>query len=237
MTVAHSGSASARANDNAVVVRGGSVVEYTLGGRRYPYKSSPRCKVCQSPSRMEIEEGILTGRTYAAILRSLPTDLTDGEDGISKTSMANHAKEHMPLDAIVSRAVIEQRVADRGRSLDDPTGTLIDHHIMATEIVRQAGERMLRGELKVGIEHALAAMKMLYDEEARVQADVDESASEAMMLSLFTSLRQILPPDTMRALSTRLRHNPAWTQLFMKQLGMGDPVVVEAGLVDPAKSP
>ena len=224
-----SAAASSQVRETAALTRGGAVVEYTLGGRRYAYKTSPRCKVCQSPSRMAIEEGILMGRTYSAILRTLPVDLTEGEDGFSLSSLKRHGDNHMPLDAIVSRAVIERSVADRGRSLDDPSGTLLDHHTLAREIVRQAGERMLRGELKVGLEHALPAMKLLFDEGARVEGSVDQAATETMLVSLFATLKQVLDAETLAAVGARLRHNPAWMEMIQKQLGMAaDPIEVQA---------
>ena len=225
MTNQRSGSAAAPVHETAALTRGESVVEYTLGGRRYAYKTSARCKVCQSPSRMAIEEGILMGRTYAAIMRSLPVDLTEGEDGVSLASLKRHGDNHMPLDAIVSRAVIEQSVAARGRSLDDPSGTLLDHHTVAREIVRQAGERMLRGELKVGLEHALPAMKMLWDDEARLEAGADQAATETMLVSLFATLKQVLDAETLAAVGARLRHNPVWMEMLTRQLGMmADPI-------------
>jgi hypothetical protein len=225
MTNIVAGSGSGAIHDKGTVVMGGSVVEYTIGGRRYPYKSVARCSVCQSQYRMQIEDGILTGRTYQAILRSLPEDMapfTDRSDAISKANMQTHAKGHMPLDAIIARQTIEMRASDRGRSLDDPSGSMIDNHTLAHEIVRQVGERLARGELKPNLDHALVAQKLLFDEEARISASVDKDASEEAVAALFGTLS----------------HNPAWVQYMLRQNVVGPIDVLEVPRVeDPSGLP
>ena len=211
-------SSSAVVRDSAsVVYMGDSMVEYELGGRRYPYKSSARCRVCQSPSRMQIEDGILVGRTYTAILRSLPVDLTEGEDAISKATLANHAEKHMPLDAVIARQVVEQKTADMGRSIETAMGSMMDHHILATEIVRRVGERVARGELKPNLDHAIGAMKYLFDEDARTDGGAEKEMADEMLTELMVTINQVLDPADLRAIGARLRHSPKWVAFMMRQ--------------------
>lgn len=189
-----------------------TVVEVAIGGRRYPFISSPRCGVCQCEERFAIEEGLLIGRSYASIARSLPDKFRDpdSEHHISIEQMRLHVKNHMPADITVSRAIIERRAQEMGRSLDVMEGTLIDAYSVASEVMRLGFERIARGEIKVGLEHTLVATKMVNEMEEKASHSIDMTVQTEMVTLLLQHVRSVLSDEQWQALASNFRADPAF---------------------------
>lgn len=86
-----------------------------------PVITVPQCHVCQSPRRLWIERQLLKGRSYAAIANSMPAEILEGggERKVDRRSISNHAKEHMPLDSAVVRAVLEEEADLLGQNWEE----------------------------------------------------------------------------------------------------------------------
>lgn len=86
-----------------------------------PVISVPQCHVCTSERRLWIERQLMRGRSYAAIANSLPPEVLPGGESrkIDRRSIANHSKEHMPLDSAVVRAVLEEEADLVGQNWEE----------------------------------------------------------------------------------------------------------------------
>lgn len=207
--------------DAVTTTRQATMVEVQLGGRRYPFRHSVKCKVCNSTERFAIEEALLVGRSYASIIRGLPDRYRDSDsaDCITIDAMRWHLKQHMPTDVTVSRAVIEQRAQEMGRALDTMEGTLIDAYSVAAEVMRIGFERIARGEIKVGLDHTLAAAKMVSEMENKASASVDTTVQAEMVTLLLQHVRSMLSDEQFLALSENFKADPLFKGLMAKMRG------------------
>jgi len=191
-----------------------SPIEVSLGGRKYAFTSHKKCKVCNCDLRFEIDEKLLLGRSYRSILRSLPEDYQeDGSSVITIDNLKNHAKNHLPSDVAVSRAIIEQHAEDVGRAIDSAEGTLVDAYSVANEVMRLGFERIVMGEIKVGLDHTLVAAKMVSDMEDKAGQGVDTAAFGQMVVLLLQHVRNIMSQEQFQLLSSSFKNDPLFASL------------------------
>ncbi len=135
-----------------------SVVTYRMGGRDYPLRSVAGCKVCESPFRTQAEQQIATGRTYAAIARSLPP-----EADLSAANVRAHwTAGHMPFQVEAVRRIFEQRAIETGRDIEAGVEEAVDQVTLARTVVHRAFERIASGEIQPTVSDGVAAAKLLH---------------------------------------------------------------------------
>lgn len=202
--------------DEARTVHVPTPVEISLGGRRYPWRHAKGCKVCNCESRFEIEEQLLIGRSYASILRGLPDQYCEGGPlALNVQNLKDHVKNHMPVDVTVSRAVIEQRAEEVGRALETMEGTIIDAYSVASEVMRLGFERVMKGEIKVGLDHTILATKMVadMDEKAAENSSVDSAVYVQLVTLLLQHVRSVMTSEQFNDLSSAFRTDPVFSAL------------------------
>lgn len=182
---------------------GNSIVMYRVGGRTYPLKTVPQCRVCQSPDRLDIEQWIINGRPYAAIAKSLPE-----ESPITARNIKDHQTNgHMPLDTEAMRAVIDEHARVRGISLQDATSTLVTPAALAQTVLDRTYEGIANGYLMPSISNALKAATLLYN-----IGMTEESLNESDMIQAFAVFQEeakaVMPPEMWDAFGKRLLANP-----------------------------
>jgi hypothetical protein len=121
---------------NSDVPQRPALIMTRVGGREYPLATSPNCGVCNHPDRLFIEQQIIMARSYAQIVRAL--DMRDhGGPDISTPQIKRHiANEHMPMTAVIQRAIIDNQAQKIGRSIESEMGPLVDY-VSAAELVVQ----------------------------------------------------------------------------------------------------
>ncbi len=72
-----------------------------IDGETFAYKTEPRCRVCSSSSRLEVESALAKGLTYERVAE------TFGErDGINARGVRAHvSRGHIPINASAVQAV------------------------------------------------------------------------------------------------------------------------------------
>lgn len=182
-----------------------SMVMTRIGGRDYPMKSVGSCKTCQHPQRMEIENGLLAGRSYKALLRDLPDDeFRPSYDGLR----GHFTNGHMPLKAAQQRALIERNYAKQGGKIEDAVEDMVDHVTVAEMVVKQGFERMQAGEIAPDMADTLAAIKIVEQIQARSNSDLDHEMWVSATMSMLEDARSIMTPEQWTQYGRKLATNP-----------------------------
>jgi hypothetical protein len=121
-----------------------------VGGRDYPAKQVKQCRTCRSKYRTQIEQGIIGGMTYRAILANLvdPFDDHSHLGAPSYTSIQRHvSQKHMPLPFSTQRKIIEDRAAELGKSVEEGEALLIDSISIHRSLIQKGFEDIWRDAL------------------------------------------------------------------------------------------
>lgn len=201
---------TAPAEGSATVDRPAALM-YRIGGHRYPLRSEPKCKVCQSLEyRQEIETALLRGFSYTTIHRSLPE-----RSGLSVRNIRDHVEnQHLPLDEAMRRVLIEETARERGLSIEDHEGTLVDHITFAKLGVQRVVEGMQNGTLVPDIKDGIALASLL----VRIQETAGEQVDNEVMVSAFRvymdAIRRTCTPEQIRAIGEAISANPVMQGLM-----------------------
>lgn len=191
-----------------------SMVMTRIGGREYPLKSIAKCKTCQHPQRMDIENGLLAGRSYRALLRDLPDDdKKPSYDGIR----GHFHQGHMPLPAAAQVALIERNAKRQGIKIEEAVDDMVDHITVAEMVVKQGFERMQRGEIAPDMSDTLSAVKIVEAIQARTNSDLDHEMWVSATMSMLEDAKAIMSPDQWTTYGRKLATNPILKALAAKE--------------------
>jgi hypothetical protein len=229
-TIALAAAAPVRA-DSAQGVR--SLVTYELCGRRYPLKTNPQCRICNSDERFEIERMLVMERSVRYITSSLPEDQglrgRYASDDALRRAISRHRKQgHMPADVELALSIVDEEITALGLDPDDMQLSLVTSTAVLKELVRLGWERVRLGEIRVSQATMLRALTMLEErKEAETQVD------QAMVRAAFTGMARVLTrilgphPELLQACITGFEQDPD----LMAQLMPGlrpQPAIVSA---------
>ena len=194
-----------------VISHSNSTVSYRIGGREYPFRSEPNCLTCQSPYRVEVENALLKGYSYASIARSIPqADLT-------ANNIFDHvSKGHMPLDEHLRRAVIEDRAQELGRDIQRAEGVLTDHIALARLGVQRVIERMQMKEIEPGISDGIQFASLLLRLDEFAGETVDQQAVASSFMVFFEAAKSVMDPAQFARFGKLLERNPVLSALSKK---------------------
>lgn len=192
--------------------RPGSLVMYRIAGRDYPMKVSNKCKVCNSPYRMQVEEEMVAGRGPSFILRGLPSD-----HNLTIHNIRRHFDGgHLPSDVAVVRELIEARAKERGDAIESGQATLVDGVSFMRTVMTRAFERIAKGELKIGVEHGLAAAQAL-EALGYSDGDFDQQNYTEAVIRYFDIAQRRTSPEVFAAIMDDIKHDPVLKALAAKE--------------------
>jgi hypothetical protein len=199
------------AGQQEVISHSNSTVSYRIGGREYPYRSEPNCLTCQSQYRVEVENALLKGYSYASIARSMP------QAELTANNIFDHvSKGHMPLDEHLRRVVIEHRANELGRDIQRAEGVLTDHIAFARLGVQRVIERMATGELEPDIGDGIQFANLLLRLDEVEGGNVDQQAVAASFMVFFETVKSIMDPAQFARFGKLLERNPVLNALSKK---------------------
>ena len=193
-----------------------SLVTYRVGGREYPMKTVRNCRVCMSPYRFDIEEALISGRTYSKIVESLPED----SDLNVRNVKDHYLNEHLPLEQAGIRRIVESRAERVGKSIEDSVESLIDGITLAEVVVQKTFEAIANSEVVPDIKDGMAAAKFLAD-----MGEYDEAGGTDMLavteafMVYHESAEQLMSPEQFEAFGKALSANPVLKALAAKYDG------------------
>jgi hypothetical protein len=198
-------------------------VKQTLGGREYSMFSAPKCFVCQSPMRLDIERCIIQGYGYGAIVQRIRPHLVLGEvRTFTARHLRNHMKQgHMPLREMAKRAAYDLRMEEMGEDLESAMGRCSDNVTLFREIVAQGYEDLVEGRMDLSAGDVMRAASAL----AKVETGSDNidllEVQQAfgifgqIVTSIFGMIEagELRPEDASKQLGTMVSTNVTLAQL------------------------
>lgn len=177
-----------------------SVVRVKIGNKVVDARKVKSCLTCNHPARMAIEEMLIHGESYQAIIRrfsEVEYSVSGRKQILPKIDYqvlrAHYKNGHMPLDAAVVRGLIEQRAAEIGSNYEEIGERFADKVLFARMVVAKGQQRLATGELQPDVKETLAAAKFLQDiEDATKGAEGTEVWAQAMEV-YFTVAQQVMP--------------------------------------------
>lgn len=182
---------------------------YRLGGRTYPAVVVRGCQVCHNPLRAMIETHLVTGRSFAAIARSLPPWA-----GVTPSAISRHARNgHLPLAEDVRRQIVVDRSNELGRDPESHEGEMGDYLSFLRLGVADTTERLVRREIEPTISEGIAMAKILAAlgvHEADGQAEADErlELQTRALRAILATVRSMLDDASYREFSMRVLADP-----------------------------
>ena len=191
---------------------GSALVMYRIGGRSYPLRSVPNCRVCRSPYRLEVENSIVAGRVYSAIAQSLPEDA-----GLTARHIGDHYRNgHLPIEVAESRRILEHRAQQRGKDIESGLDTLINGITVAEEIVKRGYEAIQRGDLVPDMKDVLSAAKLLETFGYGDEGGPDQEAIVEAFMIYHETAAKYMDPQTFARFGRDLSTNPILKALVAK---------------------
>lgn len=193
-----------------------SMVTYRVGGREYPMRTNRQCKVCMSPHRFDIEQDLVSGRTYQKIIDHLPEDA----DLTSRNVKDHYLNNHMPLDITNQRAIIEAQAQRVGKRIEDGAEELVDGVTLAKSVVMKTFEDIASGRIQPEVRDGLRAMKLLADlGEYDEAGGLDMAALTDAFVIYHENARAHMSAEQFSAFEAALESNPVLKALESKAAG------------------
>jgi hypothetical protein len=176
-----------------------SIVSVDVGGQSVPYRSEPRCFVCRTPERLEIEEWLVVGRTSRMIMERWP------DRRLSHRNLMDHVRlGHLPLEAPAVKQLVRERTADVERLFETAITHTAQRLSLAHLVVEQVRGRLDAGDLRPELKDGLAALRLILDYEKRDgPAETEEIASQ--MLDIYEAVKATLTPEQFQGLQSHVR--------------------------------
>lgn len=228
--------------DKQAIATVASVVSFRIGGRTFQAKRFPRCKICTHPGRVHIEERLLNQVPRRIIAEWVSETKHQAIDGlevewppITTAQLESHLKNgHVPVDAIVGDALVEQRAEELGITYEQASERMADHVVALRQILYRGKQRLITGETDVGIKETISAAKALaaIDIATRSQVEQEDTQSfyQQAMEVYFTAAQQIMTTEQWDQFANILATNPILRSLAEQQNPNNG--VVDAEVVD-----
>lgn len=160
--------------------------------------NEPRCKVCQSPYRREIDMCLATGWSQRSVIDHfnalLAEDERYGPDYFSPNNMSTHKNRHMTVRDIAVRKIMESRAKALGVDVENVEGMILTHEATLETIVQAGLEQLRNGLTSSEPKDVLAAIQMLKQIEADFTASaVDELTNQFKAFA--DAVEEIVTPE------------------------------------------
>lgn len=187
-----------------------------VGGRDYPAKQVKQCRTCRSRYRTQIEQAIIGGMTYRAILANVVTPYDDhsslGAPGYQ--SIQTHvSKKHMPLPFSTQRKIIEDRAIELGRSVEEGEALLIDGISIHRALIQKGFDRLNNGEIQVGMPDLLKALQLQQAAEGGRDLSLDEDVWRDALMEYMSIVRRNVSADVLQKIGRELAESTILQQI------------------------
>lgn len=186
-----------------------SLITTRVGGVDYPMRSAGGCKTCQDPNRLQIENDLIKGLSYASIARGLE-GMPEGDLGHPNgAQISEHVKRgHIPTGASAQRRLIERRAEEIGKSIEEAEESLVDYVTVNQMVVAKGFERMQDGQIEPEMSDIIAASRFLLQIDQSVAGGLDENAWRDALMAYMDTTRHFIPPERWEEYGAAMNANP-----------------------------
>jgi len=172
----------------------------SAGKSKSPVRSAyqitqPRCKVCQSPSRRQIDQMLTMGMPAAHVAEHFSE--IDEQKYTSK-SFNNHKNKHLALKDAAIRQIVEKRAKEAGIDIDNAAESLLTSRSVLETMVHKGFESVLNGRTTVRPEDLMAALKQLQEQDEEyhdVQLRMNREEFRKELQVFIDSVRSVVPSE------------------------------------------
>lgn len=201
---------------------GSGVMLVQVQGRTYPARHVKQCRTCRSKYRTQIEQGIIGGMTYQAVVNELVDPYEDhspiGPPGYQ--SIMNHVRKgHMPMPYSVQRRLIEDRAQEMGKSVEEGMASLADSTAILRTIVRTGFEMINQGDLRPSMNDLIKALQLQAAMEGEKDGEGDEEAWRSALIAYMEIVQRSVSPEVFQRISREFAASPVMKNAMGVQQG------------------
>ncbi|MEU6362231.1 hypothetical protein [Streptomyces albidoflavus] len=190
-----------------------SMVRVRIGNRTVDAKTAPRCRVCQSPHRAQIDTWILEGYTRPTILAHL-ADLDEGPHGHpTDKSLRHHTDKHLPLAARAQAAILDRRADQLGSEIEKYGGRVADHLSALDIVVLKGFDALQRGDIQVDANTLMKAIDLKHKIDMTADGGVDANVWRDALMEYMRIAINFVPPEKRKELAAALNASPVLAAL------------------------
>ncbi|MEV7674976.1 hypothetical protein [Streptomyces sp. NPDC088752] len=190
-----------------------SIVMVRVGGRTVPAKTNARCRVCQSPHRVQIEKWILEGYTRPTILAYLADEEPGPLGHPSEKSLRLHSDKHMSLGDRAQAAILSHRAEQLGEEIKKYGGRVADHLSALDIVVLRGFDALQRGDIKVDANTLMKAIDLKHKIESSVDGGVDANIWRDALMEYMRIALSFIPADRRKEFAAALNASPVLAAL------------------------
>lgn len=203
-----------------------SAIMVEVGGQRFPMKSVPQCRTCQSPYRLEIEQAICSGASYAAAAEVVEGRAPGRLPHPSSDNVKAHvASKHMPLGATFQHALIAERAKEIGKSLETGSASLVDYVTANRAVIQSGMDRIAKGELQPNMSELLTAIRIEHTVQSANGDGLDTEAWQEALIAYMDVATRFIPHDALPEYGRALAKHP-----ILRALVSGEKQVLQGSL-------
>ena len=179
-----------------------------------PVISEPRCNICQSPNRKQVDKLLAagySGHSIAEELIALDPNFKDKRIETVRKNVFRHSKAHVNVKERSIRATIEKRALEAGVLIDEVEGQLGTSRSLLDLVIAKGHEQLVDPDYRVRMADVIEATKMLEDtqrQEYLAKVEVMQRQVWAISEALKITMRDSEQLNKVVELANRLFENP-----------------------------
>lgn len=204
------GSITRAANDRTISRVNHPPVAVTVAGNQYALVTEHRCHVCRSAQRSIIENFLLEGMPYKWVCDIVNAEReADDPKFVSAKSIARHVqRNHLPVQAALTRSVMETRMRELGQSIEEAVDSMADHIVVGRTMLAKYFARLARDQIEVTGTEAVALIRMFTQLEQSTSGSLDNAAYNQVLSELITQIEVAVGPEKAREILYRTNDSP-----------------------------
>lgn len=167
-----------------------------------PFKTEPKCHVCQCASRNKVDKLIASQWSYKSIAEELIMHDPDFQGKVLDTVRRNverHSKNHLDLYDKGVRHIVERRAKEQGILLDEHIGQISTSRAFLDLVIQRGTEQISDPNSKVRYADVIEAAKMFEDaQKQEYQAQLELLQRQVAAIS--RAVKEVMPAASLPTL-------------------------------------
>lgn len=184
-----------------------------IDGQKYTYRYVPQCRVCTSPDVLRdlVDALLVAPKTYKETLRLIaPLQQKFGLTEQDKTlitydSVRTHQKNHMPMDKLAIRELVERKALEKGLDIINGSQNLLDNQMILELVIQKGWDGLVEGSLAPDLRGLMDAIKLQRDFEKETDSEVSHQEVLAKLNLLIMAVKEVVSPEEMQKISERIQ--------------------------------